>query len=157
MLTREQLDSIRQSMEREHQLDLAALQRLMRFIDPAQNPAAPPTSAAEAIAVDGHRIYALRPTTLTVIAGLESIFRDHPEETWTAQKLRDELTRRGFDLQAKNPIATIGVALKKLVDRSRISVVCRGAGREPNIYQLVRKQPAELSPEEIEEFQVATK
>jgi hypothetical protein len=49
--------------------------------------------------------------------------------------LRAELIGSGFDLKAKNPIATIGVALKKLSDRGKVGVVVRGSGREPNIYQ----------------------
>jgi hypothetical protein len=66
---------------------------------------------------------------------MERIMRDGASRTWTIQQLKAELEKRGFELKAQNPVASMGVAMKKLCDRNKVTVVKRGSGREPNIYQ----------------------
>ena len=121
-MTRTQLEEIRSRMEEEHRQDREALARLMRFIP--ENGDVPTV---------GHNTPSA--PVSSVLGRLESILHDRDNRTWTAQQLKTELLSQGFDLKAKNPIATIGVALKKLADRGKLTVVSRGSGREPNVYQ----------------------
>jgi hypothetical protein len=127
MLTESQIQEIRSRMQEEHRRDIEALERLMRFLPVSAQPngkQAFPPAADNGMAPED-----------SVLGGIERILRDHANRTWTSQQIRAELERRGFGLKAKNPMATISVALKKLEDRDKATVVMRGSGREPNRYQ----------------------
>ena len=125
MLTRSQLDEIRARMEEEHRRDREALDRMMRFLPQNGTPAnpIPIETGADADA------------PLSIMDGIEMLLHQNMGQTWTVQKLRTELVKKGYALKAKNPLATISVAMKKLCDRGKVKVIRRGSGREPNVYQ----------------------
>jgi len=137
-LTAEQLNEIRARMEEEHRLDHEALERLMRFLPQVQNGHA--ETKPTHIPVDN----TMAPET-SMLGSIERILSEGSNRTWTVQQIKQALTARGYKLQAKSPEASIGVAMKKLFDRDRVTIVRRGSGREPNIYQW--SKPDTRSPE----------
>jgi hypothetical protein len=138
MLDRAQLEEIRTAMETEHQRDREALERLMRFLPP--NGVSPHFEVRTGSAAA--TTYGPSERPVSILGGIEWILESNPNRTWTVRKIHDELLKRGYSLEAKNPIATIGVAVKKLCDRDRVKVLRRGSGREPSIYQFLQKEPA---------------
>src|SRR5437016_459404 len=124
MLNRAQLEEIRTAMETEHQRDRDALERLMRFLP--TNGASPQFEAHAGSAAT--TTYGPSERPVSILGGIEWILESHPTRTWTVRKIHDELLKRGYRLEAKNPIATIGVAIKKLCDRNHVGVVRRGSG-----------------------------
>ena len=138
MLTKQELDLIRVRMEEEHTKDMEALERIMRFLpvsDSVINQPLKPSLVPELTVNTDPNVNALASGSHSVLGGIEKILSDHYNRTWTSQQIKTELETRGVDLLAKNPMATVSVTLKKLLDRQKIKVVRLGAGREPHIYQ----------------------
>lgn len=82
---------------------------------------------------------------------MERILWQHAHRTWTIQQVKSEMESRGYVFMAEDPIASMGVAMKKLVDRDKVTVVMRGSGRTPNIYQwkVLNTRAEEPSEEEL--------
>jgi hypothetical protein len=156
MLTKQELELIRDQIESEHQKDIEALERLMRFLPRVEmpestndQPAALTIEKAAIIVATDPNAGLLDNGARSVLGGLELVLSQNHDRTWTGQQLKKELEAKGYELLAKNPMATIGVALKKLVDRGKIKVVRLGSGREPHIYQWKRHDPAEYESEDL--------
>ena len=66
---------------------------------------------------------------------IEYIINANANERWTVQKMLKHLIESGFELKAKEPIYSVGQAMKKIADKERIRVIHRGVGSRPSIYQ----------------------
>jgi len=132
-MTKDELEQIRARMEEEHRLDLEALERVMRFL-PQNNGfhAIPPAVTNSS---DDPNLPLLEQSQATIIDNIEKIFRERSTRTWTGPQILKELSALGCEPNGKNPMATIGVAIKKLHDRGKISLVRSGSGRQPHIYE----------------------
>lgn len=87
----------------------------------------------------------------SMLGMMERILWQHAHRTWTIQQVKSEMESRGYVFMAEDPIASMGVAMKKLVDRDKVTVVMRGSGRTPNIYQwkVLNTRAEEPSEEEL--------
>ena len=126
MLTREELAQIRSQIESEYQKDVEALERLSRFLPESTSPVLRKSEPADFIHVATDSPESIDPNasllgngSKSILSGLEAILSEHHERTWTGPQLKAEIKNRGYELHAINPMATIGVALKKLVDRGK--------------------------------------
>jgi len=130
MFTPDQLKQVRAKMEEEHRRDIEALERVARFLpgsprpvpDPPERPASTPEPSS----------FAPADSTLGM---MERLLWRYPSRTWTIQQLKSEMEKQGYTFKAQQPIASMGVAIKKLSDRGKVTVVMRGSGRVPNVYQ----------------------
>ncbi len=119
-------------MEREHKLNMEALARVRKFMGEEGETSVP----REALHFRESIHVALGDAT--TLGNIQNLFSTHPERTFNAQQIKAALAGLGIELKAKNPIATISVSLKKLVDRGKVTVVRRGSGRDPHLYQAAK-------------------
>ena len=151
MVTNDYIARLRKLMEREHQRDREALDRLENLVSgggsvvrvaslQARLRGKQQTGDADKLNSSSME----RP----LIEEVESIFLDHRNKTWKPRTIIRELRNRGVPLRSKTPQTSISMVLKKLLDRDRIRLVMRGSGRMPSVYEYKPVQPAEADTEE---------
>ena len=84
----------------------------------------------------------------SMLGRLERVLWKGSNRTWTIQQAKHVMELEGYRFLAQEPIASLGVAMKKLVDRGKVSVIMRGSGRAPNVYQWASTKPREEGPAE---------
>jgi hypothetical protein len=125
--------------------DLEALERVERLMRAKSDPETPqdrrkkPTAAVqerpsepeaqepESEIMSG----SLRATIATIINNSESTTR------WTPRKVLSKLEEMKYDLRSKQPVYSVGQALKILAKRGDIKLARKGSGSAPNIYRSV--------------------
>jgi hypothetical protein len=145
--SREHFEIMKRAMEEEHNKDLAALERLQRFLPTAE--ASSSNSGEDAIGrinppiqeqdADQEELESdERPTLIgTVLAVVQS----KPGISVTSRNVLAALESQGFPLvgDERRRLTSIGQALSKLAERdpAPIRVVRRGKGKAPNVYRAV--------------------
>jgi hypothetical protein len=149
-------------MEEEHQKDREAFERLLRFLpddeeeevegvgvradSESDEETAEHVEAMLDLARRGRMARAraqtrdFHPSEKSILSQIESIMRDNSDRTWNVRQLVGELSSQGVALVAARPETTVSVALKKLHDRGKITLVAPGTGRKPHTYQWGRNQ-----------------
>lgn len=161
--SREQFEIMRKSMEEEHAKDLAALERLKRFLPSSEESgsgnakpfkAVPPAQMEESAIDQGDGDTSERPT---LISSVLSVLQSNPNTSMTGRHVLAALEAQGFPLvgDERRRLTSIGQALSKLADRepAPIRVVRRGKGKAPNLY---RAFVSTLNPAQVDKTSVQT-
>jgi hypothetical protein len=138
MLTESEIEAIRSNMLDEHKRDLEAfeaLKRLSRFLPNSGNTLSRPVGSTRVDHIRSTQEPSSMAPADSMLGKMERILWGNPSRTWTIQAIKAEMEKDGYRFLATQPIASMGVAMKKLVDRGKVDVVMRGSGRTPNIYQ----------------------
>jgi hypothetical protein len=159
-LTREQLDSIEQSVrdgmrrlqeeQAEYKRDLDAIDRLKtRYLPQNGNghgpkpsePVVPvwPTVATQpappAPVVRRTPDQMTLPPFQTVIAMQEHIMKADPTKEWTAPEMYRRLLDAGASFNGDNAVKSVALNMSRLMDRGKLALVRRGAGKIPHVYK----------------------
>jgi hypothetical protein len=131
MLDDKQIAEIERQMREEHKREveaLEALKRLRRYLpdfQPAPDHATrPPSAAPKENGSTPHqrgRRTGLKDEILAVID-------ESTNQTWTRPMLQKALRERGFEIQAKDPVAAMNQALRKLVIDADVTLLKQGSG-----------------------------
>lgn len=149
-------------MEEEHQKDREAFDRLLRFLPDDEEEAADGEATADSEVesedsdesamvpyISARRLRSRRSQGQSLLHAIESVMRDDRDRTWNVRQLIESLESRGRKLTALRPESTVSVALKKLSDRGKITLVALGSGRKPHTYQWSqRRLPVDGNSEE---------
>jgi hypothetical protein len=134
---------MRRAMEEEHSKDLAALERLQRFLPSADESRSNNVKQAEA--VPPQRVIVTdeqEPESSghpTLISAVLTVLQSNPGSSMTGRHILAALESKGFPMvgDERRRLTSIGQALSKLADRepAPIRVVRHGKGKEPNFYR----------------------
>jgi hypothetical protein len=148
MLNANQLADMEIAMEEEHRRDREALQRLKRFLAPANgNGHAAPLVVYREIELEqpdhlSDFVAAEEDAPQSIIDKVEEIMQADPTKKWTVPSMVAYLKYIHFPLLAKKPAATMGLVFAKLAyKRKTIRIVKKGSGRNPNWF---RANPTQL-------------
>lgn len=141
VLNRNDLLSMKAAMEEEHRKDREALERLLRYLPTATTNGLPANGAARA---DTPREAPRKRTAQLPLldpAGLkptiEKIMQTHPDKDWSSGSLLVELEKLGAKPKAIRPEASVGQAIRALLEEEKIILSKKGSGRIPHQYRWV--------------------
>jgi hypothetical protein len=144
--SKEQFEIMRRTMEEEHAKDIAALERLQRFLPSAETSSSTTQKSVALIAPppvqEQDTEVELEPAERpTLIGAVLSVVQSKPNLSVTGRDVLTALESQDFPLvgDERRRLTSIGQALSKLAERdpAPIRITRRGKGKAPNMYRAI--------------------